>query len=212
MKRQIKLTIILCAAIALIAFIVMMIHPGRYLLDRSAYWGSMNGVFWDELMLVLIFAALLTIAILLFKNIKKLSIRIPAAILGVIFAVITGFCLIMLFLYHKDMTKKVMAVSPDGQHELIDDGTDTDVYGNTSGYGYYALSANDGSNVYYRVFRTLDASFTPEIKWYDDGFWVSFYCKEDTDRKPGEVSVRSENSKVCFFTFKEVDEGYYFYY
>lgn len=63
--------------------------------------------------------------------------------------------------------------SPDGQYVIYQDGGDQDIFGNSSGYMHYALEYD---NVYSRVFYGYKEIYTPQIEWYNDGFFVSYYC------------------------------------
>ena len=65
--------------------------------------------------------------------------------------------------------------SPDGQYVIYQDGGDQDIFGNSSGYMHYALEYD---NVYSRVFYGYKEIYTPQIEWYNDGFFVSYYCPE----------------------------------
>lgn len=99
--------------------------------------------------------------------------------------------------------------SPDGQYVIYQDGGDQDIFGNSSGYMHYALEYD---NVYSRVFYGYKEIYTPQIEWYNDGFFVSYYCPECPQSANAGYAFVPESDLSSKFKSERREDGFYIYY
>ena len=196
-------------AIGVVAVIMSRIHPGRYLFDAQAYWHGYNGVFWDTVFVgVFCLCGIICSANLFFES-RKSVVKICMTVIIAACFVCFGYLMLSLIGNHDKMSKKVVFVSDDGTREIIDAGGDVDSNGNSSGFKHYATTFKDDKVYFFRAFYTYEEDFTPQIKWYEDGFWVSAYCPED---KSGDVSLVPESTEALAFRYEKRDDGFFFFY
>mgnify|MGYP001105828388 CR=1 FL=1 len=86
---------------------------------------------------------------------------------------------------------------------------DQDIFGNSSGYMHYALEYD---NVYSRVFYGYKEIYTPQIEWYNDGFFVSYYCPECPQSVNAGYAFVPESDLSSKFKSERREDGFYIYY
>ena len=171
--------------------------------------GFVRGFYVLSDLIVLLSAALgILILRFLMKQNRTTGFKIRWGIeIGMLSFILVVFLLV--FVLRLNRYHKVPAyVSPDGSHILYEDGGDSDIFVNSSGYMHYVLETDEYH--YSRAFYTFDDEFTPEIVWYDDGFLVKYKCPEDTYISGDSLAPESDLSNL--FQWESREKGYFFYY
>ncbi len=162
-----------------------------------------------KLFIALAVGGIMAIGILSFKKRKKVVIGL-VVLPSFVLTLFIGYQVMQLVNGWDSFCKEPYLVSPDGKHALYQDGGDSDIFGFSSGYMHYAMECEN--NGYARVFYCYEEKFSPQVEWYEDGFFVSYYCPESSQDYKYGVDVAPESDFSQTFPYEKRADGIFFYY
>lgn len=212
MSKKIKIRIVVVLLVLLLIaeyFIVQInrIHGTAFVLING-YDGRLYQICL-KLFIALVIAGLMAIGITFFKKQKKIVTGL-AVLSGFLLILFMGYQIMQLVNGWDSFHREPYLVSPDGEHALYQDGGDSDIFGNSSGYMHYAMKCE--KNGYSRIFYCYEEQFTPQVEWYEDGFLLSYYCPESTQNSKYGFDVTPESDYSQTFRYEKRADGIFFYY
>jgi len=212
MNKKVKIGIVIVLSLLLLVakyFIdwINHIHSPAFVLING-YDGQLYKICL-KLFIALAIGGIMAIGITSFKKWKKVVIGL-AALSGLVLLLFMGYQVMQLLNGWDSFCKEPYLVSPDGKHALYQDGGDSDIFGFSSGYMHYAMECE--KNGYARVFYCNEEKFSPQVEWYENGFFVSYYCPESTKDYNYGVDVVPESDYSQTFQYEKREDGIFFYY
>lgn len=212
MKKRVKSGIVIVlSVIILVAWYLIKqinrIHAPAFVL-LNGYDGQLYKICL-KLIIALAIAGILVIGVISAKKWKKMVTR-SSVLLGLVLLLFMRYQGKKLVEGWNSFAREPYLVSPDGKHALYQDGGDRDIFGFTSGYIHYAMECD--KNGYARVFYCYEEEYSPQIEWYEDGFFVSYYCPECTQDYSDGIAISPESYYSQTFRYEKREDGVFFYY